>query len=121
MFPFSLPVLIKEKTELVDFDVLETLFANANVFYGIFLVVQEIFLSELHKKVNSRVSAPEREDLTEGFSLHLSAMFMTLAVGEVDCPAGSLLESSCVLRSACSAASKSVLEGYYTFYFCLQR
>lgn len=51
-------------------------------------------MSELHKKVNSRVSAPERVDLTEGFSLNLSAMFMTLAVGEVDCPAGSLLQSS---------------------------
>lgn len=56
--------------------------------------MQKIFLSELHKKVNSRVSAPEREDLTERFSLNLSAMFMTLAVGEVDCPAGSLLQSS---------------------------
>lgn len=37
MFPFSLPVLVKEKTELVDFDALETLFANANdVFYVIY-------------------------------------------------------------------------------------
>ncbi len=59
----------------------------------------KIFLSELHKKANSRVSAPERVDLTEGLSLNLTAVFMTLAVGEVDCPAGSLLQSSMLFHA----------------------
>lgn len=101
MFPFSLPLLIKEKTELVDFEVLGTSLALANkVFCGIyFWLCRKIFLSELHKKVNSRVSAPERVVLTEGFSLNLSAMFMTLAVGEVDCPASSLLQSSMLFHA----------------------
>ncbi len=51
MFPFSLPVLIKEKTELVDFDVLEALFANANdVFCYLFLVVQKSFCRSFIKR-----------------------------------------------------------------------
>lgn len=63
------------------------------ILWYLFLVVKEMFLLELHKKVKSRVPAPESIVLTE------DAMIMTLAVGEVDFPAGCLLCSSMLFHA----------------------